>query len=278
MDNVINSEQATELIIEKARSVVDQLIENRGHANPPFLPRDFARLLGVKTVLADDLGDTSGILLRFPDGYVIKVNQKHSLSRQGFSCAHEIGHILFSELKLGNYVNSIEHRRLNPDGEQKDHYMARERLCDAAATELLMPELVFKKNLSELGVSIYSVERLADMFKVSLQAAAIRMAEVSSIPCIAILWKPWPKLKMKKLKMAWCIGPGIKQLGGSPYVPVHINITNSSVIYKTYQFDVSTKCYKLFKRGDNIKRLLVESKSFGFGETRYVFSLAFVDQ
>jgi len=67
----------------------------------------------------------------------------------------------------------------------KDRFeRARETLCDAAAAELLMPELVFRKYLSTFGISIGSVELLANAFKVSLQSAARRMAEVSVKPCV----------------------------------------------------------------------------------------------
>ncbi len=274
----LNVEQATNLIIERAKQLVNQCVEQRGHDTPPFLSEEFARLQGIKKIEKADLGETSAVLLRFHDGYVIKVNQNHPPVRQNFSCAHEIGHTLFSELKLERYIQSIEYRTSNPQGQMMARPKAREHLCDAAATELLMPELIFKKYLSNFGLSVSSIEHLANVFRVSIQAAAIRIAEISVEPCITLLWQLQPRTKSKLLKLAWCIGPGIKLLGKAHYMPVHIVAKSDSTLYKAYQYDSPIKSWKKFKVDDTAKRLLMESKGFGHDEARYVISLAFLNR
>jgi Zn-dependent peptidase ImmA (M78 family) len=273
----LNSEQAASLIAERAKQLVTQLIEKRGHGRPPFLPEEFARLQGVKIVKAD-LGETSAVLLRLHDGYTIKLNEKHNPARQNFSCAHEIGHILFSELKLEQYIRTIEYRTFNPQGEQKARAKARERLCDIAATELLTPEHIFRKYLSGFGVSIHVIERLADIFRVSIRAAARRIAEVSVEPCIALLWQPWLRNRPKGLRLTWCAGPGRKSSGKSYYMPVHTYVRPPSTLHKAYEDDRPVKSFKLFNVDTAIKRCPMESKGFGRGETRYVISLAFPDR
>ncbi len=268
----LNSEQATTLIVERANQLVNRLVEQGGHEKPPFLPEEFARLQGINKIVKENLGETSAVLLRVQDGYVIKVNQKHSLARQNFSCAHEIGHTLFDGLKLERYIQSIEYRTFNPQGEQKARAAARERLCDAAATELLMPESVFRKYLSGFGVSISSIERLANIFRASRPSVAIRIAEVSIEPCIALLLQPWPRNKPKSLRLAWSIGPQ----GKANYIPV---LKPTSTLYKkAYQDGSAVKSSKDFKVDNTTKRLPMESKGFGYGETRYVISLAFPDR
>lgn len=274
----LNSEQATDLIIERARQLVGRLVEDRGHDKPPFLPEEFARLQGIKKIVKADLGKLSAVLLRFHDGPVIKVNQNHNLARQNFSCAHEIGHILFSELKLEHYLQRIEYRKFDPQGEREARATARERLCDDAATELLMPEFVFRKYLSGFGVSVHSIEWLASTFRVSIRAAAWRIAEVSTEPCIALLWKPWIRTKSKGLRLDWCVGPGRNLRGKGYYMPLHTYIRPPSVLHKAYQNDNAVKSFKLFKFDNNVKRLSMESKGFGRNETRYVISLAFPDR
>ena len=268
----LNSEQAKDLVIDHARQLVNQLIELRGHDKPPFLPEEFISLQGIKEIVKAKLGETSAILLRFHDGYVIKVNESHHPVRQNFSCAHEIGHILFSELKLERYIHTIEYRTFNPQARAIARARARERLCDAAATELLMPESVFRKYLSGFGLSISSIEHLARVFRVSVQAAAIRIAEVSIDPCLALLWKPWPKNNPKGLRLAWCIGKGKNIL------PLQQLVKNSSKLYEAYKRDNPVKSSKVFRVDKNTKRLSMESKGFGYGETRYVISLAFLDK
>lgn len=273
----LNSEQAASLIVERAKQLVNRLIDEREHDKPPFLAEEFARLQGIESIVKADLGKTSALLLRFHNGYVIKVNQNHSLARQNFSCAHEIGHLLVSELKLERYIQSIEYRTFDPEGEKKARAKARERLCDVAAAELLMPELVFRKYLSGFGVSVNSIERLATIFKVSIQSALIRVAEVSPERCIALLWQQ-QRTKSKALKLAWRIGSRGESRGKDNYKPVHTLVSYPSTLHKAYQYDSPVKCYKLFKIDNAVKRLPMESKGFGRGETRRVISLAFPER
>ncbi len=269
----LSSKEATSLMIEKAKQLVNQLVDCRGHDKPPFLPEEYSSLVNIKEIRKTHLGDTSALLLKFHDGHVLKVNQDHYPVRQNFSCAHEIGHILFSDQKLENYVHNIEYRTFNSAKTMEIRVIARETLCDAAAAELLMPELVFRKYLSTFGLSITSVERLANVFKVSLQAATRRINEVSVEPCIAILWYPWPKSKPKGLRPAM----GRLSRGNAGYMLVHKNVNISSALYKAYQNDTIIKTWKLFKDGNTVKRLPVEAKGFGHGETRFVISLSFPD-
>ncbi len=274
----INSEQSIGLIRERARQLVDQLIEFRGHNKPPFLPEQFSRIFNIKKIVKANLGETSAILLRFHDGYVIKVNENHHAVRQNFSCAHEIGHILFSELKLERYIHNIEYREFNPSKTVEVRARARERLCDVAASELLMPESVFKKYLSGFGVSINSVERLAEVFKVSIRTAAWRIAEVSEEPCLVLIWQPWPRNKSKGLRLAWRVGPGRQTNGAAHCMPVNTLVKSNSTLYKAYQFDNFVRTSKLFKIDTISKKLPIEAKGFGRGETRYVVSLAFLNR
>ena len=271
-----NLEHATSLIIERAGQLVHQLVEDRGHDKPPFLSQEFARLQGIKRIVKADMGKIGAVLIRVHDSFVIKVNQKHNLTRQNFSCAHEIGHLLFSDLKLERYIKHIEYRTFNPQGEQEARARARERLCDAAATELLMPESVFRKYLSGFGVSIHSIEMLANIFRVSIRATAWRVAEVSVEPCIALLWQPWGKSKPKGLRFMWCVGPGREPRGKANYMPVHTLVRYPSKLHRAYEHDSPVKSFKLFKVDNVVKRLPMESKGFGHSDTRRVISLAFL--
>jgi Zn-dependent peptidase ImmA (M78 family) len=267
----INLEQATSLIIERARQLVDRLIEQRGSDKPPFLPLEFARLLGVKKIEKADLGNTSAILLRLHDGCIIKVNQNHIQARQNFSCAHEIGHILFDELELTNYIREIEYRTFNPQAQAIVRARARERLCDIVATELLMPESIFRKYLSGFGVSVSSFVLLSNVFKVSVPTVAIRISEVSPEPCIALQWQLWQRRRSKALRLSW---PRKK----ANCMPVHTQAKPGSSLFKAFETDSTVKCHKLFKLGTEVKRLPMESKGFGYGENRRVYSLAFLER
>jgi Zn-dependent peptidase ImmA (M78 family) len=274
----LNLEQATSLIVERAKQLVSQLVEQRGHGRPPFLSEEYAHLLGIKRIEKANLGDVSALLIKLHDGDVIRVNQNHNPARQNFSCAHEIGHALLSELKIEPCIENIEFRTFNPQSHQIVRAKARERLCDAAATELLMPEAVFKKYLSGFGISIKSLEWLANIFRVSISSSAIRIAEVSTEPCIALLWRLRPGTKSKALRLAWRVGPGNRSQGKSNHMPTHTVAGHTSTLYKAYQYDSPVKCRKLFRLDTDVKRIPIESKGFGGGEMRYVISLAFPDR
>jgi len=270
----LDLEQATSLIVERARELTKELVKSRGHGRPPFLSEEYARLLGIKEISKADL-EESAVLLRFHDGYVIKVNKDHNLARQNFSCAHEIGHALLSELKIEPCIEEVEFRTFNPQAPAIARAKTRERLCDAAATELLLPEAVFKKYLSGFGISIKSLEWLANIFRVSISSTAIRIVEVSTEPCIALLWRPRPRTKSKALRLAWHISPGNRSQIKGNYVPKHTIARHTSTLYKAYQYDSPVKCRKDFRLDTGIKRIPIESKGFGRGEMRYVISLAF---
>lgn len=275
---VVTFEDAMNLAISHAKELVSCLIEERGHAKPPFRPEEFANLRGIKNILKADLGNVSAVLLRFASGSVIKVNQRDSQMRQNFSCMHEIAHDILHELKLQLDTNYIQYRTANPQVLSQEVSRVRERLCDAVATELLMPELVFRKYLSGFGTSIHSIERLANIFRVSIRAAVWRIAEVSEEPCIALLWKPWIRNGSTGLRLALCVGPGRTPSGRSHYTPLHTYVKPPSTLHKAYENDRSVKSFKTFKLDTDVKRCPMESKGFGRGETRYVVSLAFPDR
>lgn len=263
-------------VIENSRLLVAEAITKRGHEKPPFLPEEFTQLIGVKKISKEDLGELGGILLRYSDGYVIKINNRHNPTRQSFSCSHEVGHILLSELNPESRIKDTEFRsgKFDPQKFDRDRSKAMEHLCDVAASELLMPENVFKTYLSGSDISINSLERLAGIFKTSIEATAIRIAETSPNPCVAMLWKQQPG-NSNILQLSWQIGPGRKQSSKHRYYPVHSFVSNNSAVYKTYQSNEVTKCYKTFKTNSGNQRFLMESKGYGHGKARHVISFAF---
>jgi Zn-dependent peptidase ImmA (M78 family) len=264
-------EQAMRLITERAKQLVDEIVQIRGKDSPPFSPKEYSQFLGIKKIESVDLGNTSGVLIRLSDGYIINVNKKHNKGRQAFSIAHEIGHILFSELKLENHIKSIEYRTYNPQALINTRYNARERLCDVAATELLMPESVFQKYLFNFGLSISVVERMADIFQVSLSAAIKRISEVSKEPCIALVWRP--QKYSKNLRLIQVSGPKKNE----KYLPMHTNVKCPSLLHKALDQHIRVKSNYSFIVGREIKRLPMESKGFGSKDFKCVVSLALLN-
>ena len=255
-----NLDEATDVIIARAREVVNELVKQRGREEPPFLAEELAPLQGIKKIVRTDLGELDALLLRRADGYVIKLNVNRPVTRQNFSCAHEIGHTFLHELDLRLSLDNDEFRMTNSNTVGK----AKERLCQVAAAELLMPAPVFEKYLAGFGVSVNSIERLAYTFRVSIPATAIRIAEVSTKPCIAILWKRSQKARSK--------GFIARHKGKSIYV------RDPSALLKAYETDSSVKSFKSFEIGNSRKRCYMESKGFGRDKMRYIISLVFPER
>lgn len=256
------SEDTTSFIIRRAMELVNELVKYRGQEEPPFLAEELAHLQGIK-VTKEDLGEVGAFLIRSPDGYTIKVNANHHPVKQNYSCAHEIGHTFLHELdRLPNFndLDDNEFKMSNSNVVGK----AKERLCQIAAAEILMPELVFKRYLAEFGVTVNSIRRLAQIFKVSFPAAAIRITEVNLEPCIAIIWKPWQKTKSKGFQGRFMQKP--------------IYIRNPSSLLKAYECDNDVKSFKSLDINGIKKRCLMESKGFGQGKTRYIISLVFLER
>lgn len=256
---------ASEFMIKRARELVNRLIECRGREGPPFLAEEYAPLQGIKKIERADLGELDALLLRLPDGYVIKVNSNHSQVKQNYSCAHEIVHTFLHELERQSSRDSAEFRTLNSSSSNKN----KERLCEAAAAELLMPESIFRKYLSRFGLSVTSVEWLAHIFMVSIPATAIRISQVSEEFCIALQWKMWQKGKSKRFYLVWP-----DHILKSKYVSVR----NANSLLKAYESNSIVKSFKSFEINRVRKRCYMESKGFGRGNMRYVISLVFPER
>ena len=255
-------EDATNFVTNRARELVDELVKQRGQAEPPFLAKELAPLQGIKKIEKTDLGDIDALLIRHQDGYIIRVNENHHPVRQNFSCAHEIGHTFLHELDRPLSLDDDEFRRAKSNSVGR----AKERLCFIAAAELLMPEKILKKYLAGFDLSVSSIERLAHTFKVSIQVAAIRISQVSTEPCSVILWKQCQKPRSKGF------------LGYFMRKPIYISDRNPSPVSRAFESDRPIKSFKSFEIDDVKKRCQMESKAFGQGKTRYVISLVFLER
>jgi Zn-dependent peptidase ImmA (M78 family) len=270
----VNIETASLLIKERTHQLVCELIKKKEHDNPPFLAEEYAPFLGVHRIEKVDLGaagKAGGVLIRNRNGSKIIINKNDLVVRQNFTCAHELGHLLFSELKLEQYTNSVEQRFFNPQIEQNNRSKAVEKICDLAATELLMPESIFKKQLDLLDPSISAIEHLSDMFKVSILSAAIRTSELSKKTCITFKWEVM-KSQTKSVALCW---PKSRTKGNIFYSPNKKIVKPPSLFHDAFISNKPIYEKISFKVGDKNKQLPTEIKCFGQGDYKYILSLSF---
>lgn len=267
-------EQATNFVIRRAREIVNQLILNKGRQGPPFLAEEMACLQGVRRIERAELGDVDALIVGVQDGYIMKVNAKHSFVRQNFSCAHEIGHTLLYEFEHQSSMRSVDFRLPRLNIRQKD----KERLCNMAAAELLMPKDIFLRYLSQLGTSVGAIEQLSSIFKVSKPAIAVRIAEVSHEPCIAVMWRRWQRPRSSGFLLIWLLGSGRQAYEGGYYIRKRTYVRDPSALLKAYGCNSPIKSFRSFAFGRIEKRCYTESKAFGTGNMRYVLSLVFPER
>jgi hypothetical protein len=180
LEKVYGRVSPVSLFIERAREICGRL----RIPGPPFSPFEYAKGLGIEVQFSKGLG-IDGMLSRRKGGtFVATLKDTSSCARMNFTLAHEIAHTFFySDLEeFGEkFRNNVV---FDPE---------EERLCDLAAAELLMPFSSFSEELErrtdQRGIIASTViVDLARLYRVSIVAAAIRVAWVSEDVTCAI-WK-----------------------------------------------------------------------------------------
>jgi Zn-dependent peptidase ImmA (M78 family) len=264
---IVTISKAEHLVVDRAKQLTNELILSRG-AMPPFSARNYAELLGIRQIIQEDIGEASGMLLKYHDGPVIQVNSKHNNARQDFSIAHELGHLIVDGIMDNGANNEVEFRSASG-------FNTIERLCNVAATELLMPEEVFNSYLEKIGISIGSVPILSNIFKVSLESTIIRISELSKISVLALCWKHLKTSKGECLRLAWS-STSKNVEDGYKYKPTKVIVGPNEAIYRALNSDEVVKNYKEINLNRLKKKCPMESKGFGLGTNRRVLSLAFI--
>ncbi len=147
---------------------------------PPFNPLVYARLLGIPVSQTYETHGWDALLVPIgPSFQIICDASVHSPGRRRFSIAHELAHTFFDNA-AGSYQMRCAGKEGLPDAAWK-----LERLCDEGAAELLMPEPEFCAALDAQGFHAEAIPTLAELFRVSLEAATLRAVEFQRGVCAA---------------------------------------------------------------------------------------------
>ena len=174
---------------------VDFLRRSAGLENslPVNLDRIFTHF-GMPIPLRVALEDQQGILLDSDRG-VILIREGDPIERQRFTEGHELMELLFdaqdgvtAELQL-----------------QPWDTVRKERLCDAGAAELLMPQSQFQPHLRHLGTSLGTGRSLCRLYKTSLMATLIRMVQLTRGEHALIFWKQVRNAEGNRLRSVWSV-------------------------------------------------------------------------
>jgi hypothetical protein len=144
---------------EAARIVAEKLL-----VGIPTIPTDLDALrprLNVSAFVADEDLPISGELRKCGENYEVVYSPLHSLERQRFTIAHELGHAIL--------------QGTGPNCPRVGKEL--ELVCNMLATELLMPRKSFVETAGR-PLSLDGVRTLARHFRVSLTAAARRSSQL----------------------------------------------------------------------------------------------------
>jgi Zn-dependent peptidase ImmA (M78 family) len=126
------------------------------------------------------LKGTEAFILGYGKKARILVSNKSSQQRQRFSIAHELGHWHYHRGKdlickaedIGPFISKP----------------LQERQADSYASQLLLPDYLFKKEISQIKKpDFHQVISVARMFNTSLTATALKFVDINQWPIIILL-------------------------------------------------------------------------------------------
>jgi Zn-dependent peptidase ImmA (M78 family) len=154
------------------------------YAPPPWDPWLIAQALGIRCIEVDV---TQAVGPNFPPAMiclrggepVILYRRQKDEARTRFSLFHEIAHTLFPGFGRGSLPEGAGSPLFEPEGQL-------ERLCDAAALEMLLPEEPFRDDLQEGGFGAHHVDALCRRYGAGVEAVALRMVDSDAAPACAV--------------------------------------------------------------------------------------------
>lgn len=172
--------------MNRAEQRAQKVLQKSGVSKPPVpvekIAIEYGALLSFEPF--EDKEAISGMLFRDNKQVVIGINSAHGKTRQRFSIAHELGHLLLHEGKL--FVDKVS--RINLRDETSSKAIDREEIeANSFAAALLMPkDLVIKEITKRIGRSRtieldVLISDLAKLFGVSKEAMDYRLRNLGII-------------------------------------------------------------------------------------------------
>jgi len=162
----------------------ERLIKELGIDALPIQPIAIAERLGILVKPKKTAGGVSGMLVRYGEEYAI--SYADHIDNEGFKrfcISHELGHY-----RLAGHVDAVlahgDVHESHAGFVSDDPY---EREADHFAAGLLMPDLLFSREMRRLGDGLQAVEALAERCTVSLTAATLRYVEKASVPVAMVV-------------------------------------------------------------------------------------------
>lgn len=169
--------------MKKPRMYARKLLHKFKIDSVPVPVEDIAKGLGAKVVYSALDDCHCGMIYKRGNKVVIGVNSIHPESRQRFTIAHEIGHLIMHKEEIeGNvHIDQAFSEKINRDGKSSLGEDLKEREANTFAAELLIPTDMLKKETKNKSIDIEDgefVTELAGKFQVSFQSMSIKLFDI----------------------------------------------------------------------------------------------------
>jgi Zn-dependent peptidase ImmA (M78 family) len=171
----------------KIQSLCQELLSTHGITAPPVPVKQLAHACGARLALDRLEGDLSGFVYRDGDQTVIGVNTRHAPTRQRFTIAHELGHLLLhqpGEIHLDRNFSVRLRDDTSSQGTKPEEIEA-----NLFAAEILMPSAFLERDLRNVPIDLVDeevVSMLAKKYGVSTQALVIRLTSLGYLSPMAL--------------------------------------------------------------------------------------------
>jgi hypothetical protein len=177
LDDLLTARMGGTDAFEAMRRACDQLVSQLGETRLPIKLAPLARLMGAQL----DYDDRAGLgreeaAIRFRDDRLVlwvsrsRFENVRTRKRARFSIAHELGHLLMFRMLGPEFLDHSE--------SDATSYALTERLCDFAASQILMPRTLLETAVRERAFTASGLRSLEDLFGVSAQALHKAVADL----------------------------------------------------------------------------------------------------
>lgn len=145
-----------------------------------FTLEEIASALGIIVKDVRIIGSEGRILIKGNSAILSISNSITLIGKRNFVLAHEIGHFILHKNAVAIFIDTnLTLSEWHKKGMQ-------EQQANSFASELLMPEALFKKNFNNRKLNIGLIEEASDFFKTSLLATFLRYLSIGSYPIMVI--------------------------------------------------------------------------------------------
>ncbi len=135
----------------------------------------------------EPLDNCEGNIIGTESKAIITLNESAHPKKQRFSLGHELGHWVNDRGKNLTYrCNANDMRQRS--ARKNDYKQNKEVRANQFSAELIMPSFIVQPHIEDRDINLGTVDFVSNLFNASRTSAAIRLVEISKLPCMIVCW------------------------------------------------------------------------------------------